>query len=47
VEDNCADNAYLYLTVKTIDSSVEYDPYDKTLAFYQKMCFIPLEVFTT
>jgi hypothetical protein len=33
--------------VKTLDESAEYEPYNKTRAFYQKMGFIPLEVFTT
>ena len=46
-ERYCMDNGYLCLTVKTLDSSVEYEPYEKTRAFYQKMGFIPLEVFTT
>ena len=43
----CTNNAYLYLTVKTLDSSADYEPYERTRAFYQKMGFIPLEVFTT
>lgn len=46
-ERYCVDNGYLYLTVKTIDSSAEYEPYERTRAFYQRMGFIPLEVFTT
>ena len=46
-ERYCTDNGYLFLTVKTLDSSVEYEPYEQTRAFYQKMGFIPLEVFTT
>jgi GNAT superfamily N-acetyltransferase len=45
VERYCADNSFLYLTVKTLDSSAIYEPYEKTRAFYQKMGFIPLEVF--
>jgi Uma2 family endonuclease/GNAT superfamily N-acetyltransferase len=46
VERFCIDNAYLFLTVKTLDLSVKYEPYERTRAFYQKMGFIPLEVFT-
>ena len=46
-ENYCVANSYIYLTVKTLDSSAEYEPYERTRAFYQKMGFIPLEVFTT
>jgi len=45
-EQYCVKNGYVYLTVKTLDASAEYEPYDKTRAFYRKMGFIPLEVFT-
>jgi len=47
VEKYCLDNGYLYMTVKTLDSSAEYEPYNQTRSFYQRMGFIPLEVFTT
>lgn len=47
VEHYCIDNNYMYLTVKTLDASAAYEPYDRTRAFYLKMGFIPLEVFTT
>ena len=43
----CVDNGYLYLTVKTLDSSAQYEPYERTRAFYKSMGFLPLEVFTT
>jgi ribosomal protein S18 acetylase RimI-like enzyme len=46
-EQYCRDSGCLYLTVKTLDSSAENEPYERTRAFYQKMGFIPLEVFTT
>ena len=46
-EQFCVRGGYLYLTVKTLDSSAEYEPYERTRAFYKKMGFIPLEVFTT
>jgi len=46
-EKYCMDGGYVYLTVKTLDSSAEYEPYERTRAFYRKMGFIPLEVFTT
>ena len=45
-EQYCMDNGYLYLTVKTLDASAEYEPYEQTRAFYQKVGFVPLEVFT-
>lgn len=43
----CQENNYKFLTVKTLDSSAEYEPYNGTRAFYKKEGFIPLEVFTT
>jgi uncharacterized SAM-binding protein YcdF (DUF218 family)/GNAT superfamily N-acetyltransferase len=46
-EQYCVDKGYLYFTVKTLDASAEYEPYERTRVFYQKMGFIPLEVFTT
>ena len=46
-ERYCADNGYTYLTVKTLDVSAEYEPYERTRLFYKKMGFIPLEVFKT
>ena len=46
-ERYCSDNGFVYLTVKTLDVSAEYEPYNRTRAFYLKMGFIPLEVFTT
>ena len=45
-EKYCLDNGHVYLTVKTLDSSASYEPYDRTRAFYKKIGFIPLEVFT-
>jgi len=43
----CTGNGYQYLTVKTLDSSAEYEPYERTRSFYRSMGFIPLEVFKT
>jgi len=43
----CKDNNLIYLTVKTLDSSAVYEPYDRTRAFYYKEGFTPLEVFKT
>lgn len=43
----CRENHYKFLTVKTLDASAVYDPYNGTRAFYQKEGFYPLEVFTT
>ena len=45
--DYCQRYNYTYLSVKTLDGSAKYEPYDKTRAFYFKEGFIPLEVFTT
>ena len=47
IENYCKDNGYICLTVKTLDASAAYEPYDRTRAFYKNMGFIPLEVFTT
>lgn len=46
-ERYCKDNGYTYLTVKTLDSSAVYEPYERTRVFYLKRGFIPLEVFMT
>lgn len=46
-EHYCIKSGYVFLTVKTLDSSAEYEPYERTRAFYRKMGFIPLEVLTT
>ena len=35
-----------FLTVKTLDVSADYEPYDRTRAFYHKAGFLPLEVLT-
>lgn len=36
---------YRFLTVKTLDASADYEPYEATRAFYYKVGFSPLEVF--
>lgn len=43
----CVENNYKFLTVKTLDESAVYEPYNATRAFYKKEGFYPLEVFTT
>jgi ribosomal protein S18 acetylase RimI-like enzyme len=43
----CKRNSYKFLTVKTLDASAIYEPYNRTRSFYQKEGFYPLEVFTT
>lgn len=43
----CKENGYSFLTVKTLDESAAYEPYNGTRAFYRKEGFYPLEVFTT
>jgi GNAT superfamily N-acetyltransferase len=45
-EKYCRANNFKYLTVKTLDSSAVYEPYERTRNFYRKVGFIPLEVFT-
>ena len=47
IEKYCKNNRYIYLTVKTLDESAEYEPYNSTRAFYLKEGFIPLEIFKT
>ena len=37
---------YKYLTVKTLDASADYEPYERARKFYQKQGFVPLEVMT-
>lgn len=45
IEDFCKAKGFQYLTVKTLDDSVDFEPYERTRQFYNKMGFIPLEVF--
>ena len=33
-----------FLTIKTLDASVNYEPYERTRAFYRRRGFLPLEV---
>ena len=42
----CKERGYRFLTVKTLDESAVYEPYNGTRAFYRKEGFYPLEVFT-
>lgn len=42
----CRKHGYRFLTVKTLDESAIYEPYNGTRAFYKKEGFYPLEVFT-
>ena len=44
-EDFCRAHGHQYLTVKTLDSSAVYEPYERTRNFYRSMGFIQLEVF--
>lgn len=44
-ENYLKENGYKFLTVKTLDESVEYEPYERTRAFYYKNGFYPIEVF--
>jgi ribosomal protein S18 acetylase RimI-like enzyme len=48
VEASCEylkSKGYMYLTVKTLDASAVYEPYDQTRKFYSGMGFVPLEMF--
>jgi len=44
-ESYCRASQKTFLTVKTLDVSANYEPYDGTRNFYLKMGFLPLEVF--
>ena len=44
-EEFCSGGGLLYLTVKTLADTVDYEPYARTRSFYGKMGFLPLEVF--
>lgn len=43
----CVKENFVFLTVKTLDESADYPPYNGTRAFYRKEGFLPLEVFPT
>lgn len=43
--DFCRARGMAFLTVKTLDGSADYEPYERTRAFYGKEGFLPLEVF--
>lgn len=45
VEDYGRKNGFKFITVKTLDASAQYEPYERTRAFYFKNGFYPLEVF--
>ena len=45
-ETLCREKGVQFLTVKTLDSSAHYEPYERTRNFYRKAGFLPLEVFT-
>lgn len=40
VENYYKENNYKCITVKTLDSSAQYEPYERTKTFYLKMGFI-------
>lgn len=44
-EEYCAESGKRFLTVKTLDASAEYEPYDRSRNFYLAQGFIPVEVF--
>lgn len=44
-EEFCRGRDIVFLTVKTLDKSACYEPYERTRAFYKKEGFLPLEVF--
>ena len=47
VEEYLRKENYMYLTVKTLDESANYEPYEITRRFYLKHGFVPLEVMET
>lgn len=47
VLDWCQKEGFTFLTVKTLDASAHYPPYNGTRAFYEREGFLPLEVFPT
>ena len=44
-EDYLRKRDYKYLTVKTLDASADYEPYERTRKFYYKQGFVPLVIF--
>ena len=44
-EEYLRERNYRYLTVKTLDASADYEPYERARQFYYKQGFVPLEVF--
>ncbi len=45
-EDYLRARGFVYLTVKTLDASADYQPYERARKFYFKQGFVPLEVMT-
>ena len=43
-QNYCIKNNYRYISVKTLDSLCNYEPYNKTRKFYEAMGFQPFEV---
>ncbi len=43
----CVRMGYKFLTVKTLDESADYEPYNGTRKFYRSEGFYPLEIFKT
>ncbi|MCL2564369.1 MAG: GNAT family N-acetyltransferase [Defluviitaleaceae bacterium] len=43
-QNYCINNNYKYISVKTLDSSINYEPFNKTRKFYKAMGFLPFEV---
>lgn len=43
----CKERGLRFLTVKTLDASADYKPYERSRAFYRKAGFLPLEVLPT
>ena len=43
VEDYAKERGIDFITVKTLSSSIDYEPYEKTRQFYSSMGFVPIE----
>jgi len=46
-QNYCLNNGYAYMSVKTLDFSCDYEPYNKTRKFYEAMGLQPFEVLKT
>ena len=43
VEEHAKERSISFITVKTLSSSIDYEPYERTRQFYSSMGFVPIE----